>query len=48
MIGDAIGGKRIQAGTENAKVMRDEDGVHDNDHTWLRVGRGRRRKSVEE
>jgi len=48
MIGDAIWGKGIQAGTEDAKVMRGEDGVHDNYHNWLTIGRGRRRKSVEE
>lgn len=30
VIGDAIGCKRIQAGTEDAKVVDDEDWIHDN------------------
>lgn len=32
MIGNAIGGEGIQTGTEDAKVMRGENGVHGNDH----------------
>jgi len=44
VIGNAIGGEGIQAGTENAKVMRSEDGVHGNDHNLLKVGRGWRRR----